>query len=365
MLGVRSLTKNFAAFRAVDDVSLDINEGELVTLLGPSGCGKSTTLRCIAGLESPDSGEIRIGNELVAAPQKGIEVAPEERRIGMVFQSYALWPHMSVFENVAYPLRRQRLPAAERSRRARGALDLVGLAGYAEASPTTLSGGQQQRVALARALASECRVLLFDEPLSNLDVRLREQMRNEIRELQKRLGITSVYVTHDQSEALAISDRVVVMNEGRIVQVGAPRELYARPKTEFAASFLGTVNLLAVSSVIRDDGGCVLLRGPGSMEIRVAGVSPALSANTPLQIGIRSELMRLHPLNGACAGVNHWRGRVERAIFLGDSVEYLLGVAGTRLKARVQPYMRFEVGDELVASVAPEDCFILEIHPKS
>jgi iron(III) transport system ATP-binding protein len=356
--------KSFGTFQAVDDVSLEVAEGEFVTLLGPSGCGKSTTLRCIAGLETPTGGEIMMGGETVFSTALSVDVLPEKRRVGMVFQSYALWPHMSVLENVAYPLRRQKLHAAERDARAKKALDLVGLADAAQSAPGTLSGGQQQRIALARALASECRILLFDEPLSNLDVRLREQLRNEIREIQQRLGITAIYVTHDQSEALAISDRVVVMDKGKIIQIDTPAALYARPKNTFAASFLGKVNLLPVTdSGMSSDRKWRLFRDACGSEVRIPAAETTPVSGAALQLGVRSELVRLTADAGSnvTQDANRWRGAVEHAIFLGDSIEYLVRlVSGEMLKIRVPPYVRYDTGNAVVASIAPDDCFIIK-----
>lgn len=365
MLQVNSLGKSFGAFEAVRDVTLEAAEGELVTLLGPSGCGKSTTLRCIAGLEPPTSGKISMGGECIFSDQEGVNIPPERRRIGMVFQSYALWPHMTVLENVGYPLRQQKLSTAERDKRALGALELVGLANAAKSSPGMLSGGQQQRVALARALAAQCRILLFDEPLSNLDVRLREQLRNEIRDIQKRLGITAVYVTHDQSEALAISDRIVVMDKGRIVQVGPPQALYARPKTRFAASFLGNVNLLEVTEIgtVGSDPAWLRLGSEDGGEKR-APVDECASkgaAGNRLQLGVRCELIKLTaPGEDVFRGDNRWEGTIRNSIFLGDCIEYQISTScGTVLKAKVPPYVRFTTGQAVVASIAPEDCFII------
>ena len=226
------------------DFSLSVGRGEFVTLLGPSGCGKTTTLRCVAGLERPDAGEIRIGDEVVASAGRGIYLYPEHRNIGMVFQSYAVWPHMTVFENVAYGLRVRRIAAAEIRERTTRALELVGLDHLAERYATKLSGGQRQRVALARAIVYEPRVVLFDEPLSNLDAKLREQMRIELVRLQQEVGITSIYVTHDQAEALVMSDRVVVMDKGVIQQIDDPQTIYARPANTFVANFIGVANLM-------------------------------------------------------------------------------------------------------------------------
>ncbi len=244
MVELDHLSKYFGTELAVNDVNLAVAEGEFVTLLGPSGCGKTTTLRCIAGLERPDGGEIRIGGDVVAAPARGIYLAPEDRNIGMVFQSYAVWPHMTVFDNVAYGLRVRRAAGSVIKERTMRALELVGLTHLAERYATKLSGGQRQRVALARAIVYEPRVILFDEPLSNLDAKLREQMRVELVRLQHEVGITSIYVTHDQAEALVMSDRVVVMNKGVIQQIGDPQTIYANPANTFVANFIGVANLV-------------------------------------------------------------------------------------------------------------------------
>ena len=250
MLTVRGLTKTYVTadggFQALKGIDFDVPQGGFYTLLGESGCGKSTTLRCVAGLEEPDGGSISIGGEVVADPERGVQVPAFERDIGLVFQSYAIWPHMDVFANVAYPLRvrRPRVAAADIKARVMEALRLVGMEDYANRQATKLSGGQQQRVAFARALVRRPKLLLLDEPLSNLDAKLREQMRFELQELIARTGVTTLYVTHDQSEALAMSDTVAVMAGGRIVQSGAPRDVYGRPDNRTVANFLGSANFL-------------------------------------------------------------------------------------------------------------------------
>src|SRR3954468_19064347 len=250
---VSHLRKQFLVGRpAVDDVSFRIAAGEIVVLLGPSGCGKTTTLRCIAGLEQPTGGMIAIGGDEVAAPERGVHVPPRLRNIGMVFQSYAVWPHMTVKQNVNYPLRHRNVPREEAERKIAEVLGLVGLSEYAERPVTQLSGGQMQRVALARALVYSPRILLLDEPLSNLDAKLREQARVWLKRLQSELGITTIHVTHDQEEALAMSDRIAVMSAGHLLQVGTPEDIYERPATAEVAAFIGRSNFIdgTIRSVI-------------------------------------------------------------------------------------------------------------------
>jgi len=229
----------YGTVAALQGISLEVAAGEFFTLLGPSGCGKTTVLRSIAGLETPTGGAIRIAGDTVFSAEQGINVPPNRRDISMVFQSYAIWPHMTVGANVAFPLEGTRLSRAERNAEVQRALDLVGLGGHAERPAPLLSGGQQQRVALARAFVKNAKLLLLDEPLSNLDAKLREQMRDELRDLQKRVGTTTVYVTHDQDEALAMSDRIAMMRDGRVVEIGSPEDLYLRPRKRFTAEFLG------------------------------------------------------------------------------------------------------------------------------
>ena len=241
---VRAISKLFAGALAVNDVSFDVAPGELLTLLGPSGCGKTTTLRAIAGLERISAGEIFLGDRVVSSASRGLHLNPEKRDVGMVFQSYAIWPHMSVFDNVAYPLRCRKVQKSEVQRRVREGLRLVEMEAYQDRPATLLSGGQQQRVALARAMVMEPSVLLLDEPLSNLDAQLRVQMRVHIKELQQRTGLTMIYVTHDQAEAMALSDRVIVMNHGVIAQNGTPEEIYGRPRSRFVADFVGAANFI-------------------------------------------------------------------------------------------------------------------------
>ena len=299
---LEGISKRFGTVVAVDNVTLDIPAGQLVTLLGPSGCGKTTTLRIIAGLEQPSTGRVIIGDEDVTP------LPTANRNVTMVFQSYALFPHLTVFENIAYGLRVSRRPGDEIRRRVQEVLDLVGLPGLAERSPAQLSGGQQQRVALARALVMKPRVLLFDEPLSNLDAKLRKRVRADIRLLQQELGITSVYVTHDQAEALAISDVVVVMNGGRVEQIGTPTDLYRRPASHFVADFIGEANLLPAhveDGMVRVGGYRFTYRQPG-----VTSGAATLMA--------RPETIRVSP------GGEGLRGRVRSAFFMGTFADYII-----------------------------------------
>src|SRR4051812_8261460 len=270
-LSVENLHKSFGSGRpAVDDVSFTAAEGEIIVLLGPSGCGKTTTLRCVAGLEHPTSGVIRIGGEVVSDPQRGLLLPPEKRGMGMVFQSYAVWPHMTVFENIAFPLRVRRAPAEQIRTRVTQVLETIGLSGLADRPATDLSGGQQQRVALGRALVSDPTLLLLDEPFSNLDARLREGMRVEMGELQRRLGLTTIFVTHDQTEAMMLSDRLFVMNAGRIEQTGTPRHVYEEPASRFVMDFLGRINYLPAQAARLPGGQLGAVLADGRTQVPVA-----------------------------------------------------------------------------------------------
>ncbi|MEO8485867.1 MAG: ABC transporter ATP-binding protein [Betaproteobacteria bacterium] len=294
---------------AAREVHLDVAPGEFLTLLGPSGCGKTTTLRMIAGFEAPDEGRIRFGGQDVTG------LPANQRGIGFVFQNYALFPHLPVAHNVAYGLEVRRVPAAEAASRVAEVLQLVGLAGYEHQFPAQLSGGEQQRVALARAIVIRPRVLLFDEPLSNLDAKLRVQMRTEIRALQRRLAITTVYVTHDQEEAMAVSDRIAVMNQGRVVQEGTAQDLYHRPANEFVATFVGRVNLLPARVVAVHDGGATV-ECLGTT-LRVRAVPPGIRAGEAARLCLRPEAIDVVPIaEGAL------QATVASHAFLGEKIEY-------------------------------------------
>ncbi|HYE92876.1 MAG TPA: ABC transporter ATP-binding protein [Terriglobales bacterium] len=338
MPGVRveAVGKHFGGVRAVADVSLDVADGRLLTLLGPSGCGKTTTLRMIAGLEHNDSGRIAIGDRVVSDAAAGLFVAPERREIGMVFQSYAIWPHMTVAANVGYPLEVRRRPTAEVRERVAQTLRLMQMEHLADRPATALSGGQQQRVAIARALVFQPRVLLMDEPLSNLDAQLREQMRLEIRALQQRLGITTVYVTHDQEEAMVLSDEIAVMHEGRLLQMAPPEVVYARPANRTVAAFFGTPNLLpAKVRELRRDGAGTVARLDGEGWSGWSGVADDVGAGDAVTVVVRPEVVRLGT-PGARAGIE-WTGVVRQRIFRGSRNIYVLEVGGLRLTADTPP----------------------------
>ncbi len=304
---IEHVFKRYGDITVVDDFNLEVKDGEFVSILGPSGCGKTTTLRMVAGFEKATEGRISIGNMVVSSSDEKIFVPPEKRGIGMVFQSYAVWPHMTVFDNVGYPLKIQKVPAEERKRRIEEMLELVHLAEYSQRFPSQLSGGQQQRVALARALVMRPGLLLLDEPLSNLDAKLRESMRFEISAIQKKMKITVIYVTHDQSEAMAMSDRVVVMSQGVVQQIGKPHDIYANPVNKMVADFIGLVNF--ETGEVRGDR--VFLTGTDLSFPNTANLK-----GPEATIAIRPENITISTTGGALEGV------VRHSFFLGDSTEF-------------------------------------------
>jgi iron(III) transport system ATP-binding protein len=343
--------------RALDHVSFTVPRNSFFTLLGPSGCGKTTTLRCIAGLESADSGEITMGGRSVFSTTARRDVPPEHRPIAMVPQSYGIWPHMTVFDNAAFPLRHGRTtyPQAEVRRRVGAMLEQVGLADCAERWSTQLSGGQQQRLALARALLCEPEVLLLDEPLSNLDAKLRAQLRAELRSFQRRAGVTSIYVTHDQSEALAMSDTIVVMNRGRIEQIGPPSEIYDSPASRFVADFVGSANLISgVLDGPAQPGHAVdakTILGVVRCE-RSAAPATAPTEGQELSVCIRPENVRVLTSGGA-SGPNHFAARVAATEYLGDHKEVLLVVGDVTLRARVSAHLDTVPNDDVTVVLDP------------
>jgi iron(III) transport system ATP-binding protein len=358
--------------KAAQDVSFTVAEGQLFTLLGPSGCGKTTTLRSIAGLERPRLGEISVNGQVVFSSARGVFVAPNRRGFGMVFQSYAIWPHMTVFENAAFPLqvrgagpdarsgrieRRARLSRSDIRDRVMRVLHAVQLGELGEREATKLSGGQQQRLALARALVMEPALLLLDEPLSNLDAKLRERMRFELKRLQRELKITTVYVTHDQSEALALSRQIAVMNEGRILQIGTPRDIYERPANQFVADFVGNTNFIdGVVRVVTPSNDVCVSTEIGDLKVQT---DLELRADERVAISVRPEDVELaedRPL-----GANVWEGCVDQKVFLGEAVDFQVKVGARTLLSRRHPTLRTKVGDTIFVQLNPEKCVVLKV----
>ncbi len=330
---------------AVNNIDLEIHEGELVTLLGPSGCGKTTTLRMISGFEYPSSGDIFIGGESV------LNVPPNKRNISMVFQSYALFPHLTIWDNIAYGLKVHKLPRKEVEDKTRKVVDLMQLNGMENRFPNQLSGGQQQRVALARAIVIEPKVLLFDEPLSNLDAKLREHMRDELRSLQKRLGITSLYVTHDQAEAMAISDKIVIMNNGIISQMGSPQEIYDYPQSRFIANFIGKANFINGEFKERNSSGALVKIGNDIFTITNPG-KVELSPGQKCCISARPETISLSSKGDGIPG------KVVRATYFGTKIEYEVDLPENTLVVEIYNPQRSEIfhEGESVKAVLALDC---------
>jgi iron(III) transport system ATP-binding protein len=353
-----NLVKRFKDVVAVDDVTFEAKEGTFYTLLGPSGCGKSTTLRMIAGLETPDSGNIYIGDELVTSTDKGYFVPPERRNLGMVFQSYAVWPHMKVFDNIAFPLKIRKLPKSEVKARVKEVLALIGLEGCEDKYPHQLSGGEQQRVALARALVYEPKVLLLDEPLSNLDAKVRERMRFELKDLQRRLGVTTIYVTHDQEEAMVLSDIMAVMNKGKIVQEGTPLQLYREPKCEFVASFIGLTNFIEGKVIKIPEGDELGLVDTACGELRCP-IPKDVREGDGVLISIRPENIALSEKRPE-GDVNTWEGKVKARVFLGKDMDYRILVGDQRIRVITPSSLIIDEGRSVFLRLDPERCVIIK-----
>jgi iron(III) transport system ATP-binding protein len=339
---------------AVDDVSFRIAAGEIVVLLGPSGCGKTTTLRCVAGLEHPTSGSIAIGGTVVSAPEQGVLTPPRLRNIGMVFQSYAVWPHMTVQQNVAYPLRTRKTPRAQRDRLVGEALELVGLSAYASRPVVSLSGGQMQRVALARSLVYQPQLLLLDEPLSNLDAKLRFRLRDDLRRIIKQTGVTALYVTHDQAEAVVLGDRIGVMRDGKLLQMAPAAELYNRPTDLFVANFTGASNVLDGRVVARNGELGEVEAGHGQQ--LSAWLPPSVSAGEAVKIAVRPENVRLGA-NGS-AEPNTFAGRVAGTRYQGTQTVYEIDVLGGRIDAlELGTQVRYPIGSNVAVVLPPSLCW--------
>ena len=351
-LRVENLRKSFAAGSkpAVDDVTFTIAAGEIVVLLGPSGCGKTTTLRCVAGLEHPTSGKIVIGGTVYTDPQAGVLVPPRNRNLGMVFQSYAVWPHMTVRQNVAYPLKSRGVKGAALDKGVKEALDLVELAAYADRPVTQLSGGQMQRVALARSMVYQPQILLLDEPLSNLDAQLRLRLRDDLRRIIKRVGLTALYVTHDQTEAVVLGDRIGVMRDGKLLQLDTPSEIYNQPADLFVAGFTGATNVIDGRVVSRDGGfGAVEV---ASGERLIARMSSDLAVGAAARVALRPDNVGLAP------GGEGFAGRVDTRHYQGTQTVYQIAVLGTTIEAlEVGSAARYAEGSAVTVSIPPEVCW--------
>ena len=352
---IDQLVKSFGAEVAVAGIDLNVDKGEFVTLLGPSGCGKTTTLRCIAGLERPDSGEIRISGEPITSPEKGIHLTPEDRNLGMVFQSYAVWPHMTVFDNVAFGLKIRRTSRSETREKTNKALELVGLGQLGDRYATKLSGGQRQRVALARAIVYNPRVVLFDEPLSNLDAKLREQMRIELVRLQREVGITSVYVTHDQAEALVMSDRIVFMTKGVIQQIGDPETIYARPANAFVANFIGVANLLEGKFLGRSGAIAEAEISCGDPPLRLKAIgAEGAQAGQSVILSLRPEDVALHLEAPASPGPNLLEGEIIDTIYQGNFLDCQVRVGPHEIGVQMDHFELLDPGQKVFLTFEPD-----------
>jgi len=352
-LEVRDLRKQFATGRpAVDGVSFEVPAGEIVVLLGPSGCGKTTTLRCVAGLEHPTSGSISIGDRVVSAPTRGVMVPPRLRNIGMVFQSYAVWPHMTVRQNVAYPLKHRGTARADMDRMVDETLALVGLSEYAARPVVSLSGGQMQRVALARSLVYRPKLLLLDEPLSNLDAKLRLRLRDDLRRILKQTGMTALYVTHDQAEAVVLGDRIGVMREGLLLQMAEPSAVYNTPADLFVANFTGASNMLP-GKVLGREGDFVTVDLAGGTRVR-AWTPQNIATGDSIRLAVRPENVTL----GASGDVNVFPATVRDRRYQGVQTVYDVEVSGKRIEAlELGTAARFDVGGQVNVGIRPEACW--------
>jgi len=358
MVKVKNLFKRFTTDRgevkAVSGIDFEVAGGEFFTLLGPSGCGKSTTLRCVAGLERPEDGEIIIGDQVVFSYEQQSFVPPHLRDIAMVFQSYAIWPHMTVYANVAYPLE-GKMPRSAVKERVMEVLRMVGIEEMAARPAPQLSGGQQQRVAVARAIVKGAKVLLFDEPLSNLDARLRVHMRSEFKSLQNKLGFSAIYVTHDQDEALSLSDRIAVMNEGRIVEIGPPSQVYSRPKFRFTAEFVGSYNLFPGAIITREEKGGVALTALGEVEFMTSE-----KVTDRVVVGIRPERVEIVDReDGPDTTRNLFQGTVKSDLFLGRVRDCVIEVGPISIRVQVPASRDLLPGERVYVYFPPKFCIAL------
>ena len=345
-LKVSNLSKKFGSHQAIDNISFEIEEKKLVVLLGPSGCGKTTTLRCIGGLEKPDTGIININTECISDTENNIFIASEKRGMGMVAQSYAIWPHMNVFENIAFPLRMHNFKKDEIFERVNESLEMVQLKGLSDRNATDLSGGQQQRVALARAIVGKPKLLLFDEPLSNLDAKLREQMRYLIKEIQLEIGITAVYVTHDQSEAMGLGDELIVMNAGKIEQNEQARSLYNNPKTRFVAEFIGTANFIDGSIKSKTSDHCEFILSSGSNDEILNARLSSDKINDKATLLIRPEWISIKK-NISENIQNSIKGIIKSVQYLGDKTEFIIETNYNEMQVTTIDDIQYEAGEQV------------------
>ncbi|MCP5514884.1 MAG: ABC transporter ATP-binding protein [Spirochaetales bacterium] len=347
-LRLKNIYKSYGKTAVINGLSLDVKDGELVTLLGPSGCGKTTTLRCVTGFLNPEKGDIYIGEKNIT------EIPPEKRGIGLVFQNYALWPHMTIFENLAFGLRLRKMKDNVIQKKVMEGLSIVKLEDFGDRYPRQLSGGQQQRVALARAIVLEPDILLLDEPLSNLDALLREQMRFEIGQIHKNFKITTIYVTHDQTEAMVISDRIVILNKGIIMQQGSPTEVYSKPENKFVAGFMGTTNFIP-GEISETKGSRLLMTTEGGRKLLCSG--PEAEKGKKCEAAVRPENILFCPSGET--GENIFPALVTRASYTGDMIDYEIEFDGIRLRARGSVKERAEAGDKINIKIDPDHTPVL------
>jgi len=358
---IEKLVKRFGNVTAVAGVDITIPEGKIVTLLGPSGCGKTTTLRCLAGFENADEGKIWIGDQLVFDSEQKINLAPQKREMGMVFQSYAVWPHMSVFENIAFPLRIRKVSRSEVGERVEHAMQMVGIAELKDRLPSAISGGQQQRVAFARAIVYDPAVLLLDEPLSNLDAKLREHMRFEILELQHKIGITTVYVTHDQEEAMVLSDEVLVMDSGKVIQRGDPENVYFDPHNEFVADFIGKINFIRGIVKSRQDDRSVVSIEEEGFQSEIQSSRTDYAEGQKVLASVRPENILVYP-DKPESGINTWPARLVRKNFLGGLFDMVVQVKGKELRCRTPFRISAKSGSDVYIQIAPQDVLLIGLN---
>jgi len=355
---IEKLIKRFGNVTAVDGVDIRIPEGKIVTLLGPSGCGKTTTLRCVAGFENADEGQIWIGDRLIFDSKQKINISPQKRGMGMVFQSYAVWPHMTVYENIAFPLRIRKLSGKEIDERVKRAMNMVGIEELSKRLPSAVSGGQQQRVAFARAIVYDPAVLLLDEPLSNLDAKLRERMRFEILELQRKIGVTTIYVTHDQEEAMVLSDEVMVMNLGQVIQRGDPEEIYFKPSNEFVADFIGKINFLSGVVQSNDEGRSVISITDEGFKSEILTTHTNFKPGQKVLASVRPENIHIHT-GKPDETVNMWAARLERKNFLGGLFDMVISVGAKELRCRTPFVIDAKSGADIYIHIKPKDVLLI------